>query len=75
MCSSDLETGKKDCILLDFSGNIIRFFEDFNDIYFNGLDKLDDGDKLDKKIREKEEFEKCAFLRDLKKKIEDGKKG
>lgn len=49
--------GKKDCHLLDFSGNIIRFFEDFNDIYFNGLEKLDDGEKLDKEIRKKEEFE------------------
>ena len=63
---SSPETGKKDCHLLDFSGNIIRFFEDFNDIYFNGLDKLDDGDKLDKKIRTKEDFEptgcpRCHF--------------
>lgn len=55
---SSPETDKKDCYLLDFSGNIIRFFADFNDIYFNGLDKLDDGDKLDKKIRTAEEFEK-----------------
>ena len=59
-------TGKKDCHLLDFSGNIIRFFEDFNEIYFNGLDKLDDGEKLDKEIRKKEEFEvkgcpKCGY--------------
>ena len=54
---SSPETGKKDCHLLDFSGNIVRFFEDFNDIYFNGLEKLDDGDKLDKKIRTQEEFE------------------
>ena len=58
--------GKKDCYLLDFSGNIIRFFEDFNDIYFGGLDKLNDGDKLDKTIRKAEEFEKkgcpkCGF--------------
>ena len=51
-------TGKKDCYLLDFSGNIVRFFEDFNDVYFNGLDKLDDGEKLDKTIRKNEEFEK-----------------
>ena len=63
---SSPETGKVDCHLLDFSGNIIRFFEDFNDIYFNGLEKLDDGDKLDKKIRTKEEFEptgcpRCTF--------------
>ena len=63
---SSPDTGKKDCHLLDFSGNIIRFFEDFNDIYFNGLDRLDDGDKLDKKVRTAEEFEKkgcprCGF--------------
>lgn len=60
------ETGKKNCLLLDFSGNIIRFFEDFNDIYFNGLTQLDMGEKLDKKIRTKEEFTKkgcpkCGF--------------
>ena len=63
---SSPETGKKDCHLLDFSGNIIRFFEDFNEVYFNGLDALDDGDKLDKKVRTAEEFEKkgcprCGF--------------
>jgi len=63
---SSPETGKKDCHLLDFSGNIVRFFEDFNDIYFNGLEKLDDGDKLDKKIRTQEEFEskgcpRCSY--------------
>jgi ribosomal protein S27AE len=64
---SSPDTGKKDCILLDFSGNIVRFFEDFNDIYFNGLDALDSGEKLDKKIRTKEEFEpkgcpRCGYM-------------
>jgi superfamily II DNA or RNA helicase len=63
---SSPETGKVDCHLLDFSGNIVRFFEDFSEVYFNGLDKLDDGNKLDKKIRTKEEFEtkgcpKCGY--------------
>jgi len=63
---SSPDTGKKDCHLLDFSGNIIRFFEDFNDIYFNGLAKLDDGEKLDKTVRTKEEFDtkgcpKCGY--------------
>lgn len=48
---SSPETGKADCILLDHSGNIIRFKEDFEDIYFNGLDELDSGEKLDKAIR------------------------
>lgn len=54
---SSPETNKKDCFLLDFSGNIIRFFEDFNEIYFNGLNSLDEGQKLDKTIRKQEEFE------------------
>jgi superfamily II DNA or RNA helicase len=58
--------GKKDCFLLDFSGNIVRFAEDFSDVFFNGLDKLDDGEKLDKKIRKDEDFEmkgcpKCSY--------------
>jgi len=59
--------GKKDCYLLDFSGNIIRFAEDFTDVFFNGLEKLDDGEKLDKKIRKDEELEeskgcpKCGY--------------
>jgi superfamily II DNA or RNA helicase len=48
---------KEDCYLLDFSGNIIRFAEDYSDIFFNGLDKLDDGEKLDKKIRKDEDYE------------------
>jgi len=63
---SSFETGKKDCYLLDFSGNIIRFAEDFTEVYFNGLDSLDSGDKLDKNIRKDEDFEplgcpKCGF--------------
>ena len=58
--------GKKDCFLLDFSGNIVRFAEDFTDVFFNGLEKLDDGEKLDKKIRKDEDYEmkgcpKCGY--------------
>lgn len=52
---SSPETGKTDCILLDHSGNIIRFREDFEDIYFNGLNSLDDGVKLDKEVRKEPE--------------------
>lgn len=52
---SSPETGKRDCILLDHSGNIVRFAEDFSDIFFNGLDALDMGEKLDKKIRRDDE--------------------
>lgn len=52
------DTGKTDCILLDFSGNIIRFADDFSDIYHNGLDALDAGEKLDKVIRRDDDEEK-----------------
>lgn len=51
------ESGKTDCLLLDHSGNIVRFKEDFEDIYFNGLDALDMGEKLDKAIRKEPENE------------------
>ena len=63
---SSPNTGKHECILLDFSGNIIRFADDFSRIYYDGLDKLDDGEKLDKEIRKDEEKEirhcpKCDY--------------
>ncbi|NMG46578.1 helicase [Azoarcus communis] len=44
-------TGKKDCVLLDFSGNIVRFAADFERIYHHGLESLDAGERLDKAIR------------------------
>jgi superfamily II DNA or RNA helicase len=59
---SSKDTGKTDAILLDFSGNIIRFHDDYENIFFNGLDKLDDGEKLDKEIRadkENDELKGC----------------
>lgn len=46
---------KTDCKLLDFSGNIIRFFTDFEDVYHNGFKTLDDGEKLDRVVRKDEE--------------------
>lgn len=55
------------CLLLDHSGNILRFAEDYTDIFFNGLDQLDAGEKLDKAIRKDDEREelsrcpKCSF--------------
>lgn len=55
---SSPDTGKQDCILLDFSGNIVRFADDFSDIYYSGLDQLDAGEKLDKAIRRDDEEEK-----------------
>lgn len=51
--------GKKDCILLDHSGNIVRFAKDFGDIYFDGLDSMNAGEKLDKEVRKDDDlFEK-----------------
>lgn len=55
---SSPDTGKVDCLLLDHSGNITRFLEDYTSIFFDGLDALDMGEKLDKAIRrDKEDFE------------------
>lgn len=59
---SSPETGKEDCILLDFSGNIIRFADDYSEVFFNGLKALDMGEKLDKTIRrdnQEKEPSKC----------------
>lgn len=52
---SSPETGKTDCILLDHSGNIHRFKDDYAEIFFNGLAELDAGEKLDKAIRKDDE--------------------
>jgi len=52
---SSPDTGKFDCHLLDHSGNIIRFLEDYENIFYNGLDALDMGEKLDKAIRRDED--------------------
>lgn len=74
---SSPETGKKDCILLDHSGNIVRFMEDFVDLYYNGLGALDDGEKLDKKIRKDDDYESkgcpsCGFKPFIKRCISCG---
>jgi len=52
------DTGKQECILLDHSGNITRFAEDFTHVFFHGLDSLDDGEKLDRIIRKDEKDER-----------------
>ena len=43
--------GKDDCILLDHSGNSLRFVEDFTKVFFEGLESLDSGEKMDSTIR------------------------
>jgi DNA repair protein RadD len=60
--------GKQDCILLDHSGNILRFAEDYTGIFFNGLDSLDMGQKLDNTVRNEPDIKqplkgcpKCGF--------------
>lgn len=45
------------CILLDHSGNILRFAEDYTGIFYNGLSELDMGEKLDKAIRKEPDEE------------------
>lgn len=45
-------TGKTDCLLLDHSGNIGRFLDDFTSVYFNGFASLDSSEKLDREARE-----------------------
>lgn len=52
---SSPDTGKVDCILLDFSGNIRRFYDDFTDVYFNGFGSLSDAEKQDGRAREEVE--------------------
>jgi DNA repair protein RadD len=44
-------TGKSELLLLDFSGNIVRFAEDFEALFHDGLASLDNGEKLDKAVR------------------------
>lgn len=51
---SSADTGKTDCLLLDHSGNIRRFYDDFTDVFFNGFTGLDMAEKLDKAIRKDE---------------------
>ena len=67
------ETGKADCILLDHSGNVTRFAKDFEALYFDGLNALDAGKKLDAAIRTEKDEEKakkkcpkCGFTPFLK---------
>lgn len=55
---SSPETGKVDCILLDHSGNALRFHDDFVDVYYNGFGELSSAEKMDSKPRaEPEDFE------------------
>lgn len=52
---SSPETGKVDCLLLDHSGNALRFHDDFADVYFGGFGDLSSAEKLDSKPRQEPE--------------------
>ena len=59
--------GKEFAVWLDHSGNYVRFQEEWDDIFSNGVDKLDDGKEKPKKEKTKEEKEaakcpKCSRL-------------
>jgi len=58
--------GKKDCLVLDHSGNCARFWQDCESFFDFGIDELDDGKKKEKpKPKEKAEAEpvKCPQCR------------
>lgn len=64
------ETGKTCAKVLDHSGNVARFWNEWNDLFENGVTELDDGKKRDKpKKKEKKELEpvKCPECRALHK--------
>lgn len=57
------ETGKEECIVLDHSGNLTRFYEDWTEFFETGALELDDGKKRPKEKAKKKEgeesFRKC----------------
>lgn len=48
--------GKTNCILLDFTRNIVRFMPEFEDVYYNGFRSLDESEKLDSKPRDDDDY-------------------
>jgi superfamily II DNA or RNA helicase len=60
--------GKEDCLLMDHSGNSIRFADDYERVFHEGLESLDAGEKLDSDIRKEPPIDqpkkgcpKCGF--------------
>lgn len=49
--------GKENCILLDFTRNIVRFMPEFEDVYYHGFRSLDESEKLEAKPKEEENYE------------------
>lgn len=64
--------GKKDCIILDHSGNCARFWDEWTTFFEEGCLELDDGRKREKKPKAKDEadnFMKCPQCRALHKRM------
>lgn len=59
--------GKKDCVVLDHSGNCARFFDACESFFDRGVEELDDGKKRERKKKDKPEVEpvKCPMCRAL----------
>lgn len=49
--------GKTECVLLDFTRNIVRFMEEFEEIYFNGFHSLNQAEEFETKERKEESTE------------------
>lgn len=62
--------GKKDCLVLCHSGNMVRFWQDCEEFFDFGMDELDDGKPKDKKKAEKKpeaDHVKCPTCRHVHK--------
>lgn len=65
-----IHPSKKDCIVLDHSGNCARFWDDWNDFFETGCLELDDGKPKPKKKKTDDEapqFIKCGQCKHLHK--------
>jgi DNA repair protein RadD len=60
-----ISEGKRDCLVLDHSGNFARFFVDCEEFFDGGIQELDDGKTKPKKKAERPEAEpiKCPTCR------------
>src|SRR5690606_31159384 len=63
----DPDNPEKRCIVLDHSGNMLRFWQQMHDFFEHGVSELDDGKRKEKKkaeVKEKEPVKcpKCAYV-------------
>ena len=62
-----IHPNKVDCIVLDHSGNSLRFWNEWNDFFETGATELDDGKRQEKKPKDEKEPEaiKCPQCKHL----------